>query len=283
MRLRIDLAYQGAGFHGWARQPGLRTVQDTLEQALDTVLRSSGTSLTVAGRTDTGVHARGQVAHADVDDDSVLAAAGRSREPMLVAVARRLNGVLEPDVVVRRVTQAPPGFDARFSAVWRRYAYRVADRPELVDPLTRGHVLTRERPLDLEVMNAAAQDLLGEHDFAAFCRKRVGATTIRTLRELRWDRDPSGLAVATVVADAFCHNMVRSLVGCLVVVGEHRREREWAREVLSAGLRHPAITVARAHGLTLEEVGYPADHELASRARAARSMRILEPPTRRPG
>jgi tRNA pseudouridine38-40 synthase len=278
VRLRFDLAYDGTGFHGWAKQTDLRTVQEEVEKALDKVLRSTGSSLTVAGRTDTGVHARGQVAHADVEPASVVAAAGRSLEPTMDALRRRLNGVLDADVRIHHVTEAPDEFDARFSAVWRRYAYRIADLPELEDPLTRGHVLTRQRPLDLEAMNTASKALLGEHDFAAFCRKREGATTIRSLLDLSWERDARGLAVGTVRADAFCHNMVRSLVGCLVVVGEHRREPGWAAEVLAGRRRDPAITVARARGLTLEEVGYPAEAELGARARESRVLRTLSPP-----
>lgn len=278
MRLRLDLSYDGSGFHGWARQLDLRTVQADIEQALDTVLRTSGLSLTVAGRTDTGVHARGQVAHVDVADDALTPAAGRSREPPMQALVRRLNGVLGQDVRIRRVAEAPAGFDARFSAIWRRYAYRVADRPELVDPLRRGHVLTWLHPLDLDAMNAASRLLLGEHDFAAFCRKRAGATTIRTLLDLHWDRDPSGLVVATVRADAFCHTMVRALVGCLVAVGEGRREAGWAADVLVRRQRDQAVRVMRPHGLTLEEVGYPAESELGDRARASRTMRTLTPP-----
>jgi tRNA pseudouridine38-40 synthase len=278
VRLRLDLAYDGSGFHGWAKQTDLRTVQDDVERAVDTVLRTTGTALTVAGRTDTGVHARGQVAHVDVDADAVVAAAGRSHEPPLDAVRRRFNGILDPDVRILRVTEAPAGFDARFSAVWRRYAYRIADRPELVDPLTRGHVLTWARPLDLEAMNEAAQGLLGEHDFAAFCRRRVGATTIRSLLDLHWVRDPRGVAVGTVRADAFCHNMVRALVGCLVAVGDGRRDPGWAAAVLAGRRRNPAVTVLHAHGLTLEEVAYPPDADLATRARASRAMRTLSPP-----
>jgi tRNA pseudouridine38-40 synthase len=275
VRLRIDLAYDGSGFHGWARQPGLRTVQDDLERALDTVLRTSGASLTVAGRTDTGVNARGQVAHFDVVAESVLAAAGRSQEPPLDALCRRLNGLLEADVRILRIMEAPSGFDARFSAIWRRYAYRIVDRAENVDPLTRGHVLTWPRPLDLDEMNAASQALLGEHDFAAFCKKRPGATTIRSLLDLHWERDRSGVAVGAVRADAFCHNMVRSLVGCLVAVGEGRREPPWAVAVLAARQRDPAVKVAPAHGLTLEQVAYPADADLTARAVESRSVRTL--------
>jgi tRNA pseudouridine38-40 synthase len=276
VRLRIDLAYDGAGFHGWARQDGLRTVQGDLEGALDTVLRTTGTSLTVAGRTDTGVHARGQVVHVDVDPALLAPVSGRGGAAPEAALVRRLNGVLGPDVRIRRVSPAPRGFDARFSAVWRRYCYRIADDPAVVDPLTRGHVLAWPRRLDLDRMNDAAALLVGEHDFASFCKKREGATTIRSLLDLSWRRN-GGVAEATVRADAFCHNMVRSLVGCLVAVGEGRRDPQWARDVLMARSRDSAVTVAQAHGLTLEEVGYPADDELAAQAVRSRVVRTLAP------
>ncbi|GAA2136479.1 tRNA pseudouridine(38-40) synthase TruA [Nocardioides koreensis] len=273
MRIRIDLAYDGTDFHGWATQPRLRTVQGELEAALATALRVPEASVVCAGRTDTGVHARGQVTHLDVEESVLAASAGRSEDPPEEALLRRLNGILPPDVRVRRVAAAPDGFDARFSAVWRRYAYRVADRPGTVDPLTRRHVLAWSRPLDLDAVNAASALLVGEHDFASFCKKREGATTIRTLLDLSWDRDPVGVAVATVRADAFCHSMVRALVGCLLAVGEGRRPVAWAGEVLGARVRDPAVTVAHAHGLTLEEVGYPADRELAARAEQTRARR----------
>ena len=275
MRVRIDLGYDGGGFHGWARQPGLRTVQGELEAALDTVLRVEGSSLTVAGRTDTGVHARGQVAHLDVDVVVVEAARGRGADGAGDALLRRLNGVLDPDLRVRRIAAGPIGFDARFSAVWRRYAYRIADRAEAVDPLRRSHVLVVSQPLDEAAMAGASEALLGEHDFAAFCRKRSGATTIRTLLELGWERQPDGLLVGTVRADAFCHNMVRALVGCLVAVGEGRRDAAWAAGVLAGRQRDPAVTVVQPHGLTLEEVGYPADDELARQAERSRVVRTL--------
>ena len=272
MRLRLDLAYDGARFHGWALQDGLRTVQGDLEAAIDTVLRVSGTTLTVAGRTDAGVHARGQVAHVDLATELVEQVEGRRAEPPAAALARRLNGVLEPDVRVLRVGEAPEGFDARFSALWRRYAYRIADRPEHADPLARGQVVAWRRELDLDAMNDAATGLLGEHDFAAFCRRREGATTVRALLDLHWER-LDGVAVATVRADAFCHSMVRALTGCLVVVGEGRHEPGWAAQVLSAGQRDPAVRVMPAHGLTLEEVAYPAADELGARARVTRARR----------
>ena len=287
MRLRIDLAYDGRDFHGWATQPGLRTVQAELETALSTVLRLASSvepvpsvepvettappvRLVCAGRTDTGVHARGQVAHLDLDPDLLSAAGGRYDGDPLAAVERRLNGVLPPDVRVRRVVAAPDGFDARFSALWRRYAYRICDG--VPDPLTRGQVLTWPRPLEVDAMNEASRGLLGLHDFAAYCKQREGATTVRSLLDLRWERDGDVLT-GTVRADAFCHHMVRSLVGALLAVGEGRRPSTWPADVLAAAVRDPAVTVVPAHGLTLEEVGYPADDELLARAEQARARR----------
>jgi tRNA pseudouridine38-40 synthase len=271
VRLRIDLAYDGSDFHGWAAQPGLRTVQGELEAAVATVLRlTDPVSLVCAGRTDTGVHARGQVVHLDVDRALLTAAVGRYDGDPLAALERRLNGVLSPEVRVRRVAAAPDGFDARFSPLWRRYAYRICDG--VPDPLTRGHVLTWPRPLDAEAMNEASRGLLGLHDFAAYCKQREGATTVRTLLDLRWERDGDLLA-GTVRADAFCHHLVRSLVGALVAVGEGRRRSTWPSEVLAAAVRDPAVTVVPAHGLTLEEVGYPADDAVLARAEETRARR----------
>jgi tRNA pseudouridine38-40 synthase len=273
VRIRLDLSYDGTDFKGWATQPSLRTVQGTLEEALATTLRVPVVRVVCAGRTDTGVHARGQVVHVDVEPEDVARAAGRSEEPPVAALLRRLNGVLPADVRVRRAAEAPDGFDARFSATWRRYAYRVADDPALVDPLVRSHVLAWPRALDLDAMNAAAASLVGLRDFASFCKQREGATTVRTLQELSWTRDETGVAVARVVADAFCHSMVRSLVGCLIAVGEGRRPPEWAAEMMAARRRDPAVTVVHAHGLTLEEVGYPEGAELAAQAERARNTR----------
>lgn len=275
MRLRIDLAYDGSDFKGWARQPALRTVQGDLEAALATALRLPEVAVTCAGRTDTGVHARGQVVHVDVEEAALADSAGRSPDPPLEALTRRLNGILAADVRVHAVVEAADGFDARFSAVWRRYAYRVADRPTTADPLTRNHVLAWPRPLDVAAMNAAARLLIGEHDFASFCKRREGATTIRTLLDLHWYRDAEERAVATVRADAFCHNMVRSLVGCMLAVGEGRQEPAWAGEVLGRAARDPGVVVVPPHGLTLEEVGYPAAAQLARQAEQARARREL--------
>jgi tRNA pseudouridine38-40 synthase len=273
VRIRIDLAYDGTDFHGWAVQPRLRTVQGELQAALATALRVPEVRVVCAGRTDTGVHARGQVAHLDVDRAGLEASAGRSADPPLDALVRRLNGILPADLRVHRATEAPAEFDARFSALWRRYAYRIADAAPVVDPLTRGHVLAWPRPLDLAAMNRAGAELVGLHDFASFCKAREGATTIRTLHRLDWERDPNGVAVATVVADAFCHSMVRALVGALIAVGEGRRPVGWAAETLAAGRRTPSVAVAPAAGLTLEEVAYPPDAELGARLLLTRARR----------
>ena len=277
MRLRLDLAYDGTDFHGWASQPSLRTVQGTLEAALAQAPRLPEVAVTCAGRTDTGVHARGQVLHLDLPRDALVGSAGRSDAPPAEALLRRLNGILPADVRVLRAGEAPAGFDARFSALWRRYAYRVADAPHLVDPLVRRSVLAWPRRLDLGRMNAAAALLVGEHDFAAFCKKRAGATTVRTLHELRWRRDDAGVATATVRADAFCHHMVRSLVGAMLAVGEDRRPSSWPGDVLAAGARDPRVTVVHPHGLTLEEVRYPPDDQLAEQADRTRAVRTLPP------
>ncbi len=274
MRLRLDLAYDGTGFHGWAAQPGLRTVQGEAELALATVLRQP-VELTCAGRTDAGVHARGQVVHLDVGPAALRAAAGRSSATPQEALQRRLNGVLAHDVRVLAVSVAPEGFDARFSALWRRYVYRLRDAPSPSDPLTRGHVVEWPRPLAEDAMNLAAAHLLGEHDFAAFCKRREGATTVRRLLELRVERTSVGLELS-VVADAFCHSMVRALTGCLVSVGEGRRDPAWAAGVLTGLRRHPEVRVMPAHGLTLEEVGYPDEAGLAARAEATRRVRVLD-------
>ncbi|NED94420.1 tRNA pseudouridine(38-40) synthase TruA [Phytoactinopolyspora alkaliphila] len=278
LRVRLDVAYDGTGFSGWAAQPGLRTVQGVLETALGTVLRTEAPRLTVAGRTDSGVHARGQVCHVDLPVEGWESLPGRSDVPPERALVRRLAGLLPDDVRVAAAAVAPDGFDARFSAIWRRYVYRVADSSYGVDPLLRSHILWHDRPLDLAAMNAAAAGLLGEHDFAAYCRARAGATTIRELRTLSWERTVDGLAFAVVEADAFCHHQVRAMIGALLFVGDGRRPVDWPATVLAKGVRDSAVTVAPAHGLTLERVGYPPDGELATQARATRRLRVLPDP-----
>jgi tRNA pseudouridine38-40 synthase len=269
LRVLIELSYDGTEFSGWAAQPGRRTVEGVLAETLGHVLRlPAPVRLTVAGRTDAGVHARGQVAHADLPGDVWTAHAD--------AVLRRLSRALPPDLRVRAVAAAPDGFDARFSALWRRYSYRICDDPARADPLRRRDTLWNPRSLDLGAMNEAAALLLGEHDFAAFCRKRAGATTVRALRRLAWERDADGVAVGAVVADAFCHNMVRALVGALLPVGEGSRLVTWPAEVLAAAVRDPFVRVVPPHGLCLEEVRYPDPDQLAARAVFTRRIRDLE-------
>ena len=272
VRLRVDFGYDGTAFFGWARQPGLRTVQGVLEPAFATVLRLPTPPLvTIAGRTDAGVHARGQVAHVDAPADADLLQALLAGDVEPDAVARRLNGVLGLDVRVRSVTVAPTGFHARFAALSRRYSYRVADH--WFFPPRRYDTLAHPHQLDLEAMNAAASLLLGERDFAAFCRRREGATTVRTLLVLEWVRDDVGVAIARVEADAFCHSMVRALIGTLLEVGDGKRDVGWPAAVLAGRDRSLAARVAAAHALTLEEVHYPPDAELIARTQQTRRRR----------
>ena len=281
VRVRVDLAYDGAEFSGWAAQPDRRTVEGVLAQGLGRAFRLTGSpQLTVAGRTDAGVHARGQVAHVDVPASAAamggdLPESPESWQAACVVALRRLSRALPPDIRVRQVAVAPDGFNARFSALWRRYSYRVCDDPALADPLRRRDTLWHSRPLDIAAMNEASARLTGEHDFAAFCRKREGATTIRALRLLDWRRDADGVATARVVADAFCHNMVRSLMGALLPVGDGSRPVEWPGQVLATAERNAAVRVVPPHGLCLEEVRYPPPAELAARAAETRRLREL--------
>jgi tRNA pseudouridine38-40 synthase len=281
-RLRLDLAYDGTGFAGWAAQRDQRTVQGDLESALARVTRCPDLPhLVVAGRTDAGVHARGQVAHLDLPvaagldwDEAHDIDEPADRDVLTPArLARRLNGSLAHDVRVRAVTLAPEGFDARFSALARTYAYRVADHPGAVDPLRRHDTLVWPRPLDLVALTHASAALVGLRDFAAYCKRREGATTVRALNRLDWERLADGTLVATVQADAFCHSMVRSLVGALLAVGDGRRPPEWPGSLLSLGMRASGVVVAPPHGLTLEHVAYPPDDQLAARQAITRNPR----------
>lgn len=267
LRIRVDLAYDGSGFSGWAAQPGRRTLQGELRAAFARVLRVPDARIVVAGRTDTGVHALGQVCHADIPEQ---------RWPGGQLCARRLNAVLPPDVRVRACAPAPPGFDARFSSQYRRYQYLISDSG-LLDPRARNAVLLRRRALDAALMHRAGRVLVGEHDFSAFCRARPGASAVRTVLSLsvsrtRDPRDPRLLSV-DIVADAFCHSMVRSVVGALIAVGEGRLTHAELTDILAARRRTPQVPTAPAHGLALVEVGYPADADLAEQARRSRRYR----------
>lgn len=264
LRLRLDLGYDGTAFSGWASQPGQRTVQDTVERAISTILRVP-VRLTVAGRTDAGVHATGQVAHVDVP--------AQEWEDHSARLLRQLAGVLPADIRVRAVAPATAGFDARFSALSRRYVYRLGDAAWGVPPLRRHDTAAWGRRIDLEAARQASSRLLGEQDFAAFCRRRDGATTIRTLQRLDWRREDDGILTATAEADAFCHSMVRSLVGAVLAVGEGRRPVDWPAALLAMTERCTAVPVAPAHGLTLVHVSYPEDGHLLRRAQVTRAQR----------
>ena len=297
LRLRLEISYDGTDFSGWAIQPRLRTVAGELTDALQMVLRHP-VRLVVAGRTDAGVHASGQVAHVDVDSDALLALTPRRRPgapddvvnlqadlPADLAsglpadlpaasngLLRRLAGVLPPDVRVRAVAPAAPGFDARFSALRRHYRYRIGTAEWGVEPADRAFVLARRRPLDAEAMALAASALIGLRDFAAFCRPREGASTVRDLQELSVRRFGDEVQI-DVTADAFCHSMVRALVGSLISVGELRVPVGRPAALQAAGERSAEIHVAAAHGLTLLAVDYPPVAELAARAKITRAHR----------
>lgn len=277
MRLRLDIAYDGTHFRGWAKQPTLRTVQGTIEQAIARIV-GSDVQLVVAGRTDAGVHATGQVAHVELDEAQwarVERRNGRPADDPAGSLAGRIRGVLGAysDVAVTRTSIAPEGFDARFSAVWRRYRYRLADEQTGFDPLRRHDTTAIRGILDVQKMDAAASTLIGLHDFAAYCKPREEATTIRTLLDFGWHRDAEGVLVAELRADAFCHSMVRALVGACAAVGEGRLEVDDVARLRDELTRTSAFKVLAARGLTLTEVGYPADELLAARAQQTRARR----------
>ena len=259
-RLRIDIAYDGTRFSGWATQPGRRTMQDLVEEAIARISRTNIESI-VAGRTDAGVHATGQVIHVDVPD------AMFDRELNYLDLRFKLNRILDEDIRIMAISDAPPGFHARFSALRRYYSYKIIDNNDVVAPLSRYDVASWYRPLDVDAMNEASKLLLGHHDFAAFCKFKVGGTTIRTLEKYEWRRDDQGLLVADVVADAFCYSMVRNLVGAVVCVADGRQDPAWISSLLANRERVSDSLVFPARGLTLYKVDYPTDDQLLERAR----------------
>lgn len=274
VRLRLDIAYDGTDFAGWAAQPGQRTVAGTLDDALSTVFRTP-VRLFAAGRTDAGVHATGQVAHVDVPGwalEHVYPRSVRAADDEFGPLVRRLGRFLGSDVRVLDIARAPRGFDARFSALRRHYVYRLSTAPYGVEPDRARFVAAWPRRLDVEAMAVASRELLGLHDFAAFCRYREGATTIRDLQRFDWTRDGGHLA-AHVTADAFCWSMVRSLVGALLSIGEHRRDARWCASLLASTKRSSDFSAAPPHGLTLVGVDYPPDDQLEARSAVTRDVR----------
>jgi tRNA pseudouridine38-40 synthase len=277
VRLKLDIAYDGTEFAGWATQSGQRTVAGVLEESLSTVFRSE-LRLRAAGRTDTGVHATGQVAHVDVPTEAlpnVYPRRPRANQPEFQPLVRRLGRLLPSDVRVRRIARTADGFDARFSALRRHYVYRISTADYGVEPHQSRFITSWPRLLDVDAMAVSSEKLLGLNDFAAFCRHREGATTIRDLQRFDWERD-GDLITAHVTADAFCWSMVRSLVGAVLAVGEHRRTPEWCAELLTNTRRSSDYAAAPARGLTLVAVDYPPDGELQARTLITRDLRTRD-------
>jgi tRNA pseudouridine38-40 synthase len=279
LRIRLDLAYDGGPFSGWAVQPGMRTVQGVLEEALALLVRRK-VRVTVAGRTDAGVHARGQVVHLDLTEEEWVGLNRGVELDPAVALLRRLRGALSRGlgdltgaIEVHSVTLAPEGFDARFSALWRRYSYRIADGPALWDPLGRHSTLWHREELDVSLLNEGASKLLGLQNFRSYCKPREGSTTIRELQRFEFARGTDGVIVATVQADAFCHNMVRALVGAALSVGSGAERPGWLYERLLEQKRDAKSVLAAPHPLVFEEVAYPSDGELLARAELTRALR----------
>lgn len=259
-RLRIDIAYDGTAFFGWATQPDRRTIQSLVEDALTQISRSQVQTI-AAGRTDAGVHATGQVIHADLPD-SIFSDGLTYRD-----LRYKLNRILDEDLRIMNISDAPSGFHARFSALRRVYTYKILDNNDVIPPLSRYDVAPWYRPLDAELMNKASTLVLGHHDFAAFCKFKEGGTTIRTLEKYEWHRDQTGLLVAEVIADAFCYSMVRNLVGAVVCVADGRKDPSWMAELLANKERVSDSLVFPARGLSLTRVDYPSDQELLDRAK----------------
>jgi tRNA pseudouridine38-40 synthase len=253
-RLRLDISYDGTNFSGWGIQPDRRTVQQSVEDAIGTVAQAKAETI-VAGRTDAGVHATGQVIHVDLPESLEL-----------TDLAYKLNRILDEDIRINQITIAPPAFHARFSALRRYYEYRILDENKVIPPLARFNTESWYRPLDVDVMNQASALLLGTHDYAAFCKFREGATTIRTLEIYSWRRDNQGVLIADVVADAFCYSMVRNLVGAIVCVADGRKDASWISTLLENKERVSDSLVFPARGLSLYKVDYPDDAELLERA-----------------
>lgn len=271
-RFRVDLGYDGTDFAGWAKQPNLRTVQGELESALAQIFGESetGFGMRVAGRTDAGVHASHQVCHIDLDQNQLKR---MGRTPLS---SRRLNGLLPDDIRVLDTSLAPAGFDARFSATGRAYEYQIADANWQPDPKLSRYVLELNRELDVAVMQAAGESLQGLRDFGAFCKPRAGASTIRNLRKIRLKRQANGLILVSLSADAFCHNMVRAIVGALIAVGEGRLSPGELSEIQLAAKRTSKFKVVDPKGLTLTGISYPKDSLLAKQSEKARNKRTLD-------
>lgn len=263
-RAQITLSYDGTNFSGWAKQRERRTIQGELELALATLYRQEVETV-VAGRTDAGVHAINQVAHVDLP----ITNPGFEFE----SLAYRLNRILSEEIRIKTVARAPKYFHARFGALRRHYIYKIQDDNQIVEPLHRLDISPWYRELNINLMNQAAQKLIGVHDFFSFAKFRENATTIRDLQRLDFERTSTGLIIGHITADAFCYNMVRSLIGAMVYIGEGRFPVTWASELLAKRERPSDSMVFPARGLTFVGVDYPDDSELAARADKVMGLR----------
>jgi tRNA pseudouridine38-40 synthase len=246
VRVRLTVAYDGSGFRGFAANEGVRTVGGELARAIERVLRQP-VELTCAGRTDAGVHARGQVVSFDAADDGLD----------LEQLQRSLNGLLGPEIAVRSIGVAPPDFDARRAAVSRRYRYTLLTTP-WPDPFWAGRAWHVDHRLDLDLLRLGTDPLIGEHDFASFCRRPdPSVSLVRRVTEACWEEGEAGeILHFWIEANAFCHQMVRSIVGTLVEVGTGRKRAGDVRRIIAAHDRHAAGQLAPPYGLTLWSVRY---------------------------
>ncbi|MFM2238497.1 MAG: hypothetical protein RL389_844 [Actinomycetota bacterium] len=271
-RYRIDLAYDGTDFYGFSKQSAHRTVAGELLSGLVKIFGEDDEDfrMRVAGRTDAGVHAQAQVAHLDLTPDQL------KRVRRGHGVAERLNKIIDPDVRVTAFEEADPGFHARFSALSRRYRYSIADRSVTPNPMTSRYMLEILWNLEVAPMIEVAKEFMGLRDFRAFCKERDGTTTIRELREISVKRRPNGVIDIEVEADAFCHNMVRSVVGALMSAGSGRTTAKEVRKALKGQRNEHAYKVQAPQGLTLIKISYPAKSKLGAQAELTQRMRTLD-------
>lgn len=263
-RARITLSYDGTDFFGWGKQSDKRTIQGELESALSTLYKGKIDTV-VAGRTDAGVHATAQVCHVDIPD--------RDFGFEISDLAYRLNRILSDEIRIKSVERVIGDFHARFGALRRHYIYKIKDGNGFIEPVKRLDIAPWYRDLDIDLMNQAAKTLLGEHDFFSYAKYRENSTTIRDLQRFDFERDTEGVIIAHVSADAFCYNMVRSLIGTMVYIGEGRFPISWAREILERRERPSDSLVFPAKGLTFFGVDYPAEADLSARASKVMGLR----------
>jgi tRNA pseudouridine38-40 synthase len=254
IRIRGKISYDGKDFSGWGMQPDRRTVQGELENAISTLLRVDRVIVQCAGRTDAGVHATAQVIHFDIAEKDAME---------MKDLTYKINAILPEDISIQELEVTTPDFDARFAALSRGYEYLIYQGHR--NPLLRDRAHRSYLPLNVQAMNDASKSLIGLHDFSAFCKKREGATTIRTLMKFDWTESPDGLIKVELEADAFCYSMVRGLIGAVLAIGEGKFDKAWLENYLAGKEREAHVFAAPALGLTLVDVKYPAPAEYAKR------------------